>query len=271
MRRTLMTIGLFALAGTAIGASAVVGQAGDPDHEWCDQGRRGDRESERYCEVREFTLPADGRVISVDGGANGGIEVEGWDRSEIRLTVKVQGWTRDGDPAEIVSDVEIQTDRGIRAEGPRMGRREGWSASYRMMVPAGSDLSLETVNGGISVAEVRGDIGFRAVNGGINLTGVGGTVSGRTTNGGISVELSGSQWDGSGLDVETTNGGVTLWVPDDFRADLETGTVNGGLEIDFPVTIQGRINRRRISTELNGGGPRVRAVTTNGGVRVRRN
>ena len=77
-------------------------------------------------------------------------------------------------------------------------------------------------------------------------------------------------WDGRGMDVETTNGGLTMYVPDGYNARLETGTVNGGIDLDFPITIQGRMTRRNITTELGDGGPLIRAPTTNGGVRIRR-
>jgi DUF4097 and DUF4098 domain-containing protein YvlB len=90
-----------------------------------------------------------------------------------------------------------------------------------------------------------------------------------TTNGGVHVELDGSRWDGDRLDVRTTNGGVDLRVPRDYSADLETGTVNGGLDVEFPIRVRGRISRR-IHTTLGDGGPPIRVVTTNGGVRIRR-
>jgi hypothetical protein len=264
-------MGLTLLASMPVTLSGQV--AGDPNHEWCDSDYRGNRDQERFCEVREFTLRAGGGVITVDGGPNGGIDVQGWDRSEIHILAKVQAWDRrGGEPEVIVRDIVVETGSVIRADGPRMrgSWNPGWSVSYRLMVPNRSSLDLETVNGGIDITDVYGSIDFRAVNGGIDLVGVGGDVRGRTTNGGIDVDLEGAQWDGAGLDVETTNGGVVLSVPRDFRANLTTGTVNGGLNIDFPITIQGRINRRRITTELNGGGPTIRAVTTNGGVTVRR-
>ena len=92
---------------------------------------------------------------------------------------------------------------------------------------------------------------------------------GRTTNGGVDATLAGNTWDGAGLDLRTTNGGVRLRVPDDYSARLETGTVNGGIDIDFPVTVQGRIGRE-FSTTLGNGGPLVRAATTNGHVKVSR-
>jgi hypothetical protein len=63
---------------------------------------------------------------------------------------------------------------------------------------------------------------------------------------------------------------VRLRVPEDYSARLETGTVNGGIDVDFPVTVQGRLGRE-FSTTLGDGGPLVKAATTNGQVRVTRN
>ena len=138
------------------------------------------------------------------------------------------------------------------------------------MVPRESNLEVETVNGGISIAEVSGESEFRATNGGISLDGLGGDVRGRTTNGGLHIELTGDKWDGRGLDVQTTNGGISVRVPDDYSAILESGTVNGSFRIDFPITVQGRLDRRRITAELGDGGRTIRVVTTNGGVEIRR-
>lgn len=58
-------------------------------------------------------------------------------------------------------------------------------------------------------------------------------------------------------------------VPAAYSAHLETGTVNGHVEIDFPVTVRGEISRQ-LSVDLGSGGPLVRAITTNGGVSIRR-
>jgi DUF4097 and DUF4098 domain-containing protein YvlB len=239
--------------------------AGDP---WCNEAGSGDSRSERFCEVREYTLDARG-MVRVDAAPNGGIDVEGWDRNEISMKVMVQAWSRRGDPAEIASDIEILTGNTIGADGPRMESREGWSVSFRLMVPRDSDLDLESTNGGIRIVGVNSDMDFSTLNGGIHLEDVGGDVKGRTTNGGVDVRLAGSQWDGAGLDLVTTNGGVTLHIPEDYRATLTTGTVNGGFQTDFPITIQGRLRSRSITTDLNGGGPAIKVSTTNGGVRIR--
>ncbi|MDO8681029.1 MAG: DUF4097 family beta strand repeat-containing protein [Acidobacteriota bacterium] len=109
-----------------------------------------------------------------------------------------------------------------------------------------------------------GNLRFDTTNGGVRLADLGGRVNGRTTNGGLTVNLSGDRWDGEGIDVETSNGGVTLSLPDNYNAELEARTINGGLRVDFPITIQGELSGRRgITTTLGSGGPRcVSARTT---------
>jgi hypothetical protein len=223
----------------------------------------------RVCETRELTVPARG-TLTVDAGDNGGIQVMGESRRDIRVLAIVQAWGRDEATAQqIASAVIVRSDGTIRAEGPEQFGRGGWSVSYEVLAPREIDLSLTTHNGGISVAEIRGDLELEAQNGRISIDAVAGNVRGRTTNGGVEARLAGNTWDGTGLSLETTNGGIRLRVPDDYSARLETRTVNGNVDIDFPVTVQGSIGRS-ISTTLGEGGALVRAVTTNGGVKVSR-
>jgi DUF4097 and DUF4098 domain-containing protein YvlB len=94
-----------------------------------------------------------------------------------------------------------------------------------------------------------------------------GDVEGRTTNGGIEVDLEGNAWDGNGLDLQTTNGGVKLMVPAQYNAHLETGTTNGSVKIDFPVMVDGTRSRSFV-TDLGSGGATLRVRTSNGGVKI---
>jgi DUF4097 and DUF4098 domain-containing protein YvlB len=148
-------------------------------------------------------------------------------------------------------------------------RDEHWATSFHLDVPANVRLAVNTRNGGITLEGFTGSAVLRAVNGGITLSQVGGDVRGRTQNGGLRIDLSGMRWNGAGLDVETQNGTVRLTIPSNFSAELETGTVHGRVEIDFPVLIHA--GRQRLFTATLGtGGPKVRAMTTNGNVIVRR-
>jgi hypothetical protein len=225
----------------------------------------------RHCEVREETLPAG--PLAVNAGRNGGISVHGWDRGEIRVRAVVQTHARSEDRARgLASEVQVQTGgHRVQSTGPDSSRGEWWSVSYRIDVPRQNDLDLTANNGGITIAGVSGTIRFDTSNGGVRLNELAGSVRGRTRNGGLNITLTGDRWSGDGLDVETTNGGVTLAIPDGYNAALETRTVNGSFRTDYPMTVQGELNYRRgLLTTLGSGGAPVRVRTTNGGLRIQR-
>lgn len=225
---------------------------------------------ENHCEIREQTVPAGG-TLSVDARKNGGISIKGWDRNEVLVRARVQAAaSTQSEAADLAKQVRIETAGGkIYAAGPSNRENYHWNVSYEIFTPRRSDLALETYNGGIAIADVSGKIEFTGHNGGVVLRRVGGSVRGGTTNGGLVVELEGANWEGETLDVRTTNGGIVMSVPENYSAHLETGTVNGHLSVDFPVTVQGRITRE-LAVNLGSGGATVRAMTTNGGVKIKR-
>jgi hypothetical protein len=256
-----------------LGAAALPAQQTAAADSWCDDGgdRRGD---ERYthCEVREFTVPATGATMSVDAEPNGGISVEGAARQDIHVRARIQASGRTPDEARALAnrvEVVATADR-VQASGPEnLGRRESWSVSYRLAAPQQTPLNLKSSNGGISIKGINSRVEFRTVNGGVTLSSVGGSIQGSTSNGGITVDLDGKTWQGQGLDVETANGGVKLSLPDGYAAHLEARTNNGGMNIDFPLAVEGRAGRS-ISTDIGGGGPTLRVRTSNGGVKISR-
>jgi DUF4097 and DUF4098 domain-containing protein YvlB len=231
--------------------------------------RRNRSDNEQFCETRNFTLPAT-KSITVDGRDNGGVTVHGWDRREIRVLAMIQAQAEtEADAQSIAKEVTIATaNADVRADGPRTRNRESWSVSYEVWAPRSTELSLQARNGGINVDGVASRMDLETVNGGLHLSDVEGDVRGTTVNGGITAELSGDHWTGSGLDLRTSNGGVHLYIPSNYSARLETGTVNGGMDVGFPITVQGSFGRR-LTTQLGVGGATIRAVTTNGGVSIR--
>jgi DUF4097 and DUF4098 domain-containing protein YvlB len=225
----------------------------------------------RHCEVKEQTLAATGGTVNVDGRQNGGISVKGWERNEIlvRYRIQTQASTQ-AEADDLASQVRVTTANGqIRAEGPEPTRNGNWDVGYEIYVPHQSNLSLRAHNGGISIADVSGRIIFEAQNGGVALKRLGGNVTGETMNGGMAVELTGSNWEGEGLNVKTTNGGLSVIVPDSYSAHLETGTVNGHLAVS-PSIAEVTREMRQLSLNLGSGGTNLRIYTTNGGVSIKR-
>jgi Toastrack DUF4097 len=260
----------FAFTAAALGvalSAPIVGQTDDP----CRNAGRDRDDYFQHCEVREESMAAG--PLTVDAGTNGGIRVEGWEQNSIRVQAVVQASARDESRArELAQSVQVLVGGGrVSANGPDGSRREWWSVSYRINVPRRNDLDLRANNGGITIGGVSGNIKFDTNNGGVTLSDLAGMVHGETHNGGLTVRLSGRQWEGDGLDVQTTNGGVTLSIPDGYNAQLETRTDNGGFRFDYPLTVQGELSPQRgINTTLGSGGAPIRVRTTNGGLRINR-
>jgi hypothetical protein len=225
---------------------------------------------ERVCELRQATLPLVDGPLRVSG-KNGGIEVIGEERQDIALEARVIAQESDRDSAQsLARQVQIVTTGVIHAEGPETWgpSRRSWSVNFRLHVPRRLSAQLHTKNGGISVSNLEGVIQADTTNGGLVLDDLAGDVHATTVNGGLDVTLDGSQWRGAGLVATSTNGGVSVKTPNNYSAHLVAQTVNGGVSLGFPVTVQGKLNRNRIDTNIGQGGPTVEFQTVNGGVSI---
>jgi hypothetical protein len=267
-----MRVGILLGAVAALSLSALPLQGQQTDAEWLDRCRSrdyGDSDRERHCEVRVERLRSTGS-ITLDTHRNGGVSVYGWDGDSVVVRARIQASARTESAArELASQVRINFDGGrISADGPSTERRESWWVHFDIGVPRRTDLRLEVYNGPMDVEDVSGRLDLTSRNGPLSLDGVSGDVRARVRNGPLSVYLTGSRWEGAGLDAESTNGPATLVIPERYSARLETGTTNGPMVLDYPMTLQGRIDRH-ITTTLGDGGPTVRVITTNGPLRVR--
>jgi hypothetical protein len=238
--------------------------------EWLEDCRDGnndwnDHDRARSCEVRRTAIAAPKGRVSIDAGRNGGISVIGEDADSMVVValVATSGYTAD-EALAIARQIRIEvTPTSVRADGPQNDDRRQWYVSFDVVLPRGADVSATTQNGGVRLEGLNGKVDARAVNGPVSVIAMAGDVTGRTQNGPIIAELRGTKWEGAGLDLQTTNGPVTLSIASGYNAHVETGTVNGPMAIDFPVTIQGRITRH-FSFDVGQGGAPIRAVTTNG-------
>jgi hypothetical protein len=248
---------------------AVKGEHKSKNKEFCSNWNYSSGERVGFNEMREFKIPASGR-IEVDGGKNGGVSVKGGDVSEVTVKACVNSWGKtDAEAQAIAKNITISQSGVIRADNS--SEENNWGVSFQLTLPRNHDLKLTAKNGGISISGVDGSLEFETVNGGVSLKDVGGDVRGKTTNGGVSVKLTGSGWRGTGLDVLTTNGGVNILLPEGYAANVETGTVNGGYKTDFPALNVERTERWkavRVNAPINGGGAPLKVITTNGGVTI---
>src|SRR6185436_1047938 len=142
----------------------------------------GDRDRERFCEIRDVKMKVPARALSVDGREDGGVSFFGAAVSEVQVRALISANADTRREAEaLAKEIKIVADGDrLYADGPSNRRYQWWSVSFEITVPRKTNLDAETHNGGISVEGVEGRIDLHAVNGGVSLRDVAGDVRAST-------------------------------------------------------------------------------------------
>ena len=121
-------------------------------------------------------------------------------------------------------------------------------------------------SGSIWLTQVApGDVKVRTGSGRILLHGVEGGLDVHAGSG--RVEVTGRQR--GAWRIDTGSGSVTATLPEDAAFEVDAHTGSGGIRIDHPVTVEGKISRRRIRGEVRGGGDLIAIETGSGGIEIR--
>jgi hypothetical protein len=225
--------------------------------------------------TRTYQVSPGGRLELIN--VNGRITAESSEGTAIEVHAERSAKaTSDQAAKDLLDRVEMREEVGadrvrVEVRAPRNIGPGGHEFTWTVKVPRGVSVDLRTVNGGIRVANLDGDVRARSTNGGIKGTGLMATaVDASVVNGGVDIELVKAVTTGS-YEIEAVNGGVSIYLPHDSRADIAGRCVNGGVSTyDLPLETVGEQNRRRVNARLNGGGARVSLGTVNGGVHIRR-
>ncbi len=179
----------------------------------------------------------------------------------------------------------IQGERAVKVNTIYEKKNLRVKVDYDITVPEGLSLELvRTVNGKIVISgkydraqlkttngsvEARGDFSWLDIsttNGSIAVIGVKGKVDLRTTNGSIKAELHELSAD---FRARTTNGSIRLALGHEADARLVARTTNGSIKVEYPVTVEGTVSRRRLEGKLGQGGEiTVSLETTNGSINL---
>ena len=143
------------------------------------------------------------------------------------------------------------------------------SVRFTVRVPAGVTFIGKTVNGEVEANRLHGDVTLKTVNGSVTFSTSGGA-SASTVNGSIRGEMGRADWSDT-LEMHTVNGSITLTLPATLSTDVKATTVNGDINVgDFPVTVTGRVSRRRLEGTIGGGGRLLSLESVNGSITLKR-
>jgi DUF4097 and DUF4098 domain-containing protein YvlB len=127
--------------------------------------------------------------------------------------------------------------------------------------------NVHTVSGDIELAAARGDVEIETVSGDIDLRDVAAKqIRTHTTSGDVS--FSGPIAPDGRYEYNTHSGEIRLVLPADVGAQLSIGTFSGGIESDFPITLQAdrTHENKRLSFTLGQGSARIIAETFSGDI-----
>ncbi len=235
------------------------------------------------------------RVIEVDwrGPAplevrteNGSITVRKGKEAVIRIEAEIRARNE-----ERLAAVEIVTtrkaDRTLRVGvvWPEGGREGAEGVRFEITLPLATALDLETRNGKIRAAGMRGKARCRTSNGSILLEDHEGPVTASTTNGrillkGVGTPLEAKTSNGAleillrpsatgPVSARTTNGGIRLRLGSAFRGFLRTSTTNGRILIPAQLEEKTtRSGRHRAILRFGAEEPVSRLRTSNGTIRI---
>ena len=138
------------------------------------------------------------------------------------------------------------------------------SGSIRAEGVAGT-FNGESGSGSIYLEQTApGDVVVSTGSGSSNLKGITGSVRASSGSGRITVD---GRQEGD-WKLDTGSGSVRVSLPEDAAFELDAESNSGGIDIDHPLTVEGRISKRHITGTVRGGGPLLRIDTGSGRIRV---
>ena len=231
--------------------------------------------------------------VTVKPSTSGRVEVTGTKRGDSRDFDRVKAEVHETSHGVYICAVYEDTDSDCDEDGVHMhgrNRDRDWDRvrmDFEVAVPANLTVSAGSVSGDVHVEGIPNEVDASSVSGDVSVSGAKGRVSAHSVSGRVRLDhiraesleahsVSGDvdavvdELQGNGdLSFHTVSGEVTVDLPKALDADLRMSTVSGSFDSDFPITLNGRMERRRIEARIGKGGRRLDIQTVSGDVRLR--
>ena len=166
------------------------------------------------------------------------------------------------------SNLEVHTGDGqINAENIQGDLRLNTSDGRIQTASLKGKLELHTSDGHIEVSDADGQLDARTSDGHIRASGRFDNLNLETSDGEIFAEIRTGSKMSSSWNVRSTDGRVTLRLPQDFSAELYARTGDGTIHSDLPITMDAYTSKRHeIRGRLNSGGSTLTVRTSDGSI-----
>ena len=224
---------------------------------------------------------------------NGSITINGADVTDCNVvaTIKARAASEE-DAQKLAEEVKVKLEPfgnklTVKIEKPDFMVNRPVSVNLSVTVPNHTDLELTTHNGAVRIAnttgqvngtthngnvvadQVSGTIKLRTHNGSVTCREISGDVKLRTHNGGIKAAYSEAASPVCNVSIVTHNGGVKFTAPPNFSAEVEASTHNGSIKTDLPITVIGKVSKRKLKGTIGAGQGKLHLETHNGSIKIR--
>jgi len=132
-------------------------------------------------------------------------------------------------------------------------------------------LSVNTGDGSVTLDGADGDLDVETGDGGVNISGKLATVRAHTGDGSVTFRAAAGSSMKDDWSITTGDGGVALYLPSDFGAQIDAHTGDGTIrtELDLAAGGDGQISRRTVRGRLGAGGKVLKVRTGDGDIRLK--
>jgi hypothetical protein len=136
-------------------------------------------------------------------------------------------------------------------------------------LPRSATVNASSVSGNVTVTGAEGSVRAGSVSGDVRMTGLrAATVRASSVSGDVDVGIVALTGDGE-LRFTSVSGDVVVELPRALDADVTMRSVSGALDSEYPLTLNGRVNRSSLDARIGKGGRELRVTTVSGDVTLR--
>jgi DUF4097 and DUF4098 domain-containing protein YvlB len=161
------------------------------------------------------------------------------------------------------------------------------SVRIEVSVPQATGLDISSADGALHVTDIKGDARLGTTDGSIRVDRFDGNLHARSSDGSVEVggrfdlldlnsrdgRIAAEVWKGSHMNgnwnLRSSDGSITLKLPEDISAFLDASTSDGHIDLQLPVEVSGKVEKKRVRGKLHGGGPTLQIHTSDGSITLR--
>jgi len=253
----------------------------------------GDWGKEKYERTVRLSAPLPPGGLFAAETHNGSITITGADVTDCNViaTIKARAMT-EKDAQKLAEEVKVKLEPfgnklTVKIKKPDFMVNKSVSVNLNVTLPTHTDLELTTHNGAVRIANITGQVNGTTHNGKVVAEQVSGTIKLRTHNGSVTCkEISGDTQlrthNGKikaayspnatpvcNVSMVTHNGSVDFTAPPNLSAEVEVSTHNGSIKTDLPITVIGKVSKRKLKGTIGAGQGKLHLETHNGSIKIR--